>query len=105
MVWWNSTGDWGLARAYGGCATQVLQNAPSEILVSRTTLAGHCPYSYLDVFKVRLAEAGAVLSSEEFDAEGAWLKLAVPVAQIALLQEALSQATRGASTLQEIEPL
>lgn len=97
-------GTGGLARAYGGCATQVLQSAPSEILVPRITLAGHCPYTYLDVFKARLTEAGAVLNSEEFDAEGAWLNLAVPVAQIAALQEALSQATRGASTLQEVEP-
>lgn len=96
-------GTGGLARAYGGCATQVLQNAPSEILVPRTTLAGHCPYTYLDVFKVRIAEASAVLNSEEFDAEGAWLNLAVPDAEIAGLQDALSQATRGASTLQEIE--
>ena len=96
-------GTGGLARAYGGCATQVLQNAPSKILVPRTTLAGHCPYTYLDVFKVRIAEAGAVLNSEEFDAEGAWLNLAVPVAQVAMLQETLSQATRGASTLQEVD--
>lgn len=96
-------GTGGLARAYGGCATQVLQNAPSKILVPRTTLAGHCPYTYLDVFKVRIAEAGAVLNSEEFDAEGAWLNLAVPVAQVAVLQETLSQATRGASTLQEVD--
>ncbi len=96
-------GTGGLARAYGGCATQVLQSASSKILVPRTTLAGHCPYTYLDVFKVRIAEAGAVLNSEEFDAEGAWLNLAVPVAQVAVLQETLSQATRGASTLQEVD--
>lgn len=97
-------GTGGLARAYGGCATQVLQSASSKILVPRTTLAGHCPYTYLDVFKVRIAEAGAVLNSEEFDAEGAWLNLSVPDEEIAGLQEALSQATRGANTLQEIEP-
>ncbi len=96
-------GTGGLARAYGGCATQVLQSASSKILVPRTALAGHCPYTYLDVFKVRIAEAGAVLNSEEFDTEGAWLNLAVPVAQVAVLQETLSQATRGASTLQEVD--
>ncbi|MDY0249799.1 MAG: YigZ family protein [Pseudomonas sp.] len=95
-------GTGGLARAYGGCATQVLQTALSETPVPRTMMSGHCPYTYLDVFKVRLAEAGAVLNSEVFDAEGAWLNLAVPDTQIALLQNTLSQATRGANTLQEV---
>ncbi len=96
-------GTGGLARAYGGCATQVLQSASSETLVPRTTLSGHCPYTYLDIFKVRLVETGTVLNSEEFDAEGAWLNLAVPNTQVAALQEVLSQATRGVSSLQEVE--
>ncbi len=95
-------GTGGLARAYGGCATQVLQTAASEVLVPRITLVGHCPYAYLDIFKVRLADAGAVLNSEIFDAEGALLQLAVPVAQVAALQDILSQATRGASVLHEV---
>ena len=95
-------GTGGLARAYGGCATQVLQTASSEKRVARTVLRGHCPYTYLDVFKVRLAEAGAVLNSEEFDAEGAWLNLAVPDTQVLAVQEMLSEATRGASTLQPV---
>lgn len=96
-------GTGGLARAYGGCATQVLQTAQSEVLVPRTQLRGHCPYTYLDVFKVRLAQAGAVLQSEAFDAQGAMLNVSVPHAQVAELQEILSQATRGASTLHEME--
>jgi len=97
-------GTGGLARAYGGCATQVLQTAASEMLVQRIALTGHCPYTYLDIFKVRLADAGALLNSETFDAEGALLQIAVPVAQVAALQDILSQATRGASSLQEVEP-
>ena len=96
-------GTGGLARAYGGCANQVLQTASSEELVLRTTLTGHCPYTYLDVFKVRIAEAGAVISSEEFDAEGAVLNVAVPDNQIAALQHMLSEATRGVSSLQEVK--
>ncbi len=97
-------GTGGLARAYGGCATQVLQSAASEVLVPRITVEGHCPYSYLDIFKVRIAEAGALLNSEDFDAEGAWLNLAVPDSEVAGLQEALSQATRGMSVLQVLDP-
>lgn len=97
-------GTGGLARAYGGCATQVLQLASSEVWVPRITVTGHCPYSYLDIFKVRIADAGAVLNSEEFDAEGAWLTLAVPDTQLAGLQKALSEATRGVSVLQVLNP-
>lgn len=97
-------GTGGLARAYGGCATQVLQTAASEVLVPRMILSGHCPYTYLDIFKVRIAEAGGVLDSEEFDAEGAILNVAVPDTQVAALQALLSEATRGASVLREIQP-
>lgn len=96
-------GTGGLARAYGGCTTQVLQSADSEVLVPRITVSGHCPYSYLDIFKVRIAEAGAVLNSEVFDAEGAWLNVAVPAVQLAALQESLNQATRGVSALQVMD--
>ena len=95
-------GTGGLARAYGGCAHQVLQTASSEELVAQRVLTGHCPYTYLDIFKVRIAEAGGVVNSEEFDALGAVLNLSVPDAQVAGLQDLLSEATRGVSSLHEI---
>ena len=95
-------GTGGLARAYGGCAHHVLQTAHSEELVPQTLLTGHCPYTYLDIFKMRINEAGGVVNSEEFGAEGALLNLSVPDAQVAVLQAALSEATRGVSSLREI---
>lgn len=98
-------GTGGLARAYGGCAHQVLQTADSELRVPRIRLAGHCPYTYLDIFKVRISEAGGIIQSEEFDAEGAWLSLAVPEAEAAVLQEALREATRGSRSLQKVTEL
>lgn len=98
-------GTGGLARAYGGCAHQVLQTADSELRVPRIGLAGHCPYPYLDIFKVRISEAGGIIQSEEFDAEGAWLSLAVPEAEVAVLQEALREATRGSRSLQKVTEL
>ena len=97
-------GTGGLARAYGGCAHQVLQTARSEVLVAQRVLTGHCPYTYLDIFKVRIAEAGGVVNSEEFDALGAVLNLSVPDTQVAGLQTVLSEATRGVSSLHEIAP-
>lgn len=96
-------GTGGLARAYGGCATQVLQTALSEVLVPRVTLSGHCPYTYLDEFKVRISAVTGVLNSETFDAEGALLSIAVPELEVAGLQMLLNQATRGVSSLQVIE--
>ena len=96
-------GTGGLARAYGGCANQVLQTASSETLVPQTVLTGHCPYTYLDIFKVRIAEAGGVVSAEEFDAEGAVLHLTVPDEQVVALQDILSEATRGVSCLEEVK--
>ncbi|HZJ92666.1 MAG TPA: YigZ family protein [Thiopseudomonas sp.] len=97
-------GTGGLARAYGGCANQVLQTASSETLVPQTVLTGHCPYTYLDIFKVRIAEAGGVVSAEEFDAEGAVLHLTIPDGQVAALQDILSEATRGVSCLEKAKP-
>lgn len=97
-------GTGGLARAYGGCANQVLQTASSETLVPQTVLTGHCPYTYLDIFKVRIAEAGGVVSAEEFDAEGAVLHLTVPDEQVVALQDILSEATRGVSCLEKAKP-
>ena len=72
-------------------------------LVPQTVLTGHCPYTYLDIFKVRIAEAGGVVSAEEFDAEGAVLHLTVPDEQVVALQDILSEATRGVSCLEEVK--
>lgn len=96
-------GTGGLARAYGGCAAQVLQTAESEALVPRVVLSGHCPYAYLDEFKVRIYAVAGLLNGELFDAEGALLTIAVPKSAVTELQRLLNQATRGASALQVVE--
>lgn len=96
-------GTGGLARAYGGCAAQVLQTAESEVLVPQVVLSGHCPYAYLDEFKVRIYAVAGLLNGELFDAEGALLTIAAPKSAVAELQRLLNQATRGASALQVVE--
>jgi putative IMPACT (imprinted ancient) family translation regulator len=60
---------------------------------------GHCPYSQLELFKARLAELGAVLEAESYDAEGAWLTLALPAEQLDSAQELLGSLSRGESRL------
>lgn len=90
-------GTGGLARAYGGCAAKCLQAGDSEPYVPRHRARGHCPYNQLETFKARLESLNAVLEAEEFDAEGAWLTLALPPEQIAAAQELLSNLSRGES--------
>lgn len=92
-------GTGGLARAYGGCAAKCLQAGDSEPYVPRQRARGHCPYSQLEIFKSRLPDFDAVLEAEEFDADGAWLTLALPPAQLVAAQELLSNLSRGESSL------
>jgi len=92
-------GTGGLARAYGGCAAKCLQAAQSKTLVPRQRARGHCPYSQLEIFKSRLADFDALLEDESFDAEGAWLTLAIPAEQLTAVQDLLRDLSRGASNL------
>lgn len=96
-------GTGGLARAYGGCAARCLQSGRSQPLVERQRLRGHCPYSQLELFKARLAELGAVLEDERFDAEGAWLTLALTPELIEPAQELLGRLSRGEGTLMVLD--
>lgn len=92
-------GTGGLARAYGGCAAKCLQAGESQPLVERQRVRGHCPYSQLELFKARLAELGAVLEAESFDATGAWLTLALQPERLEAAQALLSNLSRGESKL------
>lgn len=94
-------GTGGLARAYGGCAAKCLQAGASEPLVERRRMRAHCPYSQLELFKARLAELGAVVEEERFDAEGACLTLAIPPEELDAAQSLLGSLTRGEGRLLE----
>jgi uncharacterized YigZ family protein len=96
-------GTGGLARAYGGCAAKCLQAGESQVFVERQRLRGHCPYSQLELFKARLAELGAVLEDESFDAEGARLTLALAPEQLDTAQELLGSLSRGESRLEALD--
>lgn len=96
-------GTGGLARAYGGCAAKCLQAGESKPFVERQRVRGHCPYSQLELFRARLADLGAVLEEEEFDADGAWLILALPPERLEAAQELLGNLSRGESCFVSLE--
>lgn len=92
-------GTGGLARAYGGCANSCLQEAPSEALVARVLARCECGYPVLEQFKNLLNAADACIMEEHYLAQGVQLQLALPQSQLAQLQQALQNLSRGESQL------
>lgn len=93
-------GTGGLARAYGGCANQCLQQAERIAHVPRLNVSCHLNFSELALFKARLEGCATLLLNETYDAQGARLELAVAPAQQDALQRLLSDISRGRSLLQ-----
>ncbi|MFC4274423.1 IMPACT family protein [Achromobacter aloeverae] len=92
-------GTGGLVRAYGGCAANCLRLTPRVDIVEMARAACHCAYADLQWLQSRLAAAGAVIVAEDFDATGATLTLDVPRVAVADLAQAITDGTRGRSTL------
>ena len=93
-------GTGGLARAYGGCANQCLQQAERIAHVPRLNVSCQLNFSELALFKARLDSCATLLLNETYDAQGARLELAVAPAQLDVLQRLLSDISRGRSLLQ-----
>ncbi|MDE3737342.1 IMPACT family protein [Pseudomonas resinovorans] len=88
-------GTGGLARAYGGSAAKCLQGGQRVELVARSRVSCHPAFAELPVLKARLGELEALVESEQFDAEGAELVLALPDGRIADLERLLRDISRG----------
>jgi uncharacterized YigZ family protein len=88
-------GTGGLARAYGGSANKCLQAAPRRELIARDQYHCHCLFAELPQLKARLAELDCLLESEDYDATGAELQLAIPAPRVAELQRLLADISRG----------
>ena len=93
-------GTGGLARAYGGCANQCLQQAERTAHIPRLNVGCQLNFSELALFKARLDSCATLLIGETYDAQGARLELAVAPAQLDALQRLLSDISRGRSLLQ-----
>lgn len=95
-------GTGGLARAYGGSASKCLQGGERVKLVSRVGCSCHCLFAELPLLKARLSELETVLESEQYDGEGAQLRLALPEGRMAELQKLLADISRGRIVLRRL---
>lgn len=88
-------GAGGLARAYGGCAAQCLRNGPRIEIVDLVTVTCACGFAEWPLLKSRLAQAGAVMLREDFDADGVALRFSAPRGAVAELEVTAANITRG----------
>ncbi|AKS16727.1 MULTISPECIES: IMPACT family protein [Xanthomonas] len=88
-------GAGGLVRAYGGTAAECLRLATRRPLVAMSLLALRCPFDDLGVVHAALSTFHADKLDEQFDAEGAALRVQVAADQLAGLKTRLCDATRN----------
>ena len=88
-------GAGGLVRAYGGTAAECLRLATRRPLVAMSLLALRCPFDDLGVVHAALSTFHADKLDEQFDTEGAALRVQVAADQLAGLKTRLCDATRN----------
>ena len=88
-------GAGGLVRAYGGCAANCLRLGERTEIVDLATVSCACGFAELPLLKSRLAQAGATIQQEDFNAEGAVLRFTVPRAAVDELAVTVANITRG----------
>ncbi len=96
-------GTGGLARAYGGTTAKCLQAGERRELVSLVRGECHCRFADLALIRARLHELQAQIEAESFDADGAWLRLALPHSAFATAGQLLSDLSRGHSALKPLD--
>ncbi|ARP87013.1 IMPACT family protein [Bordetella genomosp. 9] len=92
-------GTGGLVRAYGGTAATCLRLAPKQAIIETVLATCACLYGELQHVKSHLAQAGATIMEEDFNAEGVVLTLAVPRQAAAQVDAWIVNLTRGRSRL------
>lgn len=90
-------GAGGLARAYGGCASECLRLAAKTEIVALATVEFALPFAVVPLLHARLAELHARKLGERYAADGVVLRVALPVERVAALRALLADATRGSS--------
>jgi uncharacterized YigZ family protein len=88
-------GTGGLARAYGGSAAKCLQGGAHVELVELCKARYHVPFAELARIRARLGDWQVRIESEEFDATGALLQLALPAERFDELSQRLNDLGRG----------
>ncbi|MEO7433439.1 MAG: YigZ family protein [Dokdonella sp.] len=85
----------GLARAYGGCASECLRQAERMLLVERIHVRVRCDFSTAPLIYSRLADFTAVRTAERSSADGVEIDLDVPVSRVDDIAGYVREVTRG----------
>lgn len=92
-------GSGGLIRAYGGTAALCLRAADKVPLIEKVEGSIACPFSDLAIVQARLAALPAVqLLDQTFTATGAELRVAVQKAEMARVEQLVTDITAGRAT-------
>lgn len=84
----------GLVRAYGGCTASVLREAARVPLLALAELDIACSFDDLGHVHAALPVFSAEKLGEDFDTQGAHLRLRLPADQVQALKNHLRDATR-----------
>lgn len=96
-------GAGGLARAYGGTATECLRLAQRVPIVTMVRLGVRCDFSDLARMKARLKDFSADIEQETFDATGVTLHLRLPSDAIADAKTRIVDISRGRHEAYELD--
>mgnify|MGYP003774620885 CR=1 FL=1 len=96
-------GAGGLVRAYGGCAAECLRTAARRPLVVKRTVEFRLPFAALPLLHARLGEFEADKLAEDFDADGAALRLALPEPHIDALGRLVADLSRGRAVVRRCD--
>ena len=88
-------GAGGLARAYGGCASECLRLADKTPIIETVDVDIHCEFAELPILHARLSDFAAEKIVELFVANGADLQLRLPRDQLDAFSAFLRDLTRG----------
>lgn len=91
----------GLVRAYGGVAAECLRRADHQIVKPRVHVRVRVPFDALGQIYPLIERFGAGKRDEVYDAEGVVLQLEMDEDVCPVFADALRDATRGASEIQD----
>lgn len=88
-------GPGGLVRAYGGTAAQCLRLADKTPLIDEVAVHCRCAFGDMALVRSRLGGFDARVTEEDFDAQGAVWRLAMPRDRADAFLQAFTNLTRG----------
>jgi len=89
----------GLIRAYGGTATQCLQQAARQPIVHATRMALHCDFAQWSLLEGRIRDRDITIEKTTYGALEVEAILAVPSGQESDLTHLVANATQGRGSL------